>query len=332
MTDFPSVPVVDKPDRALFENDIKPLNRPFVLKNLVAHWPCVTAARNSPQALAEWLTTHDNGTPVTVSIAPPHENGLFSYKDAQGFTFINQTRPLGQIVERLLNHPGRESLYVQGVPLDDHLPDAVAELDMPLLDPAVRPRLWIGNSVTAQTHFDLSANIACHVAGEKLFTLFPPEQGVNLYPGPTDVTPAGVPVSQVRLDTPDFERFPRFREALATAQSARLEPGDALYIPALWWHHVRTDGPLNMLVNYWWTDGRADLPSPLLGLYLAGLSFKHLPPEQRAVWRQLLDYYVFESHGDPLASLPGLPSLFQAQASEQQMEAFKTYFRSMLKL
>ena len=33
---------------------------------------------------------------------------------------------------------------------------------------------------------------------------------------------------------------------------ADLEPGDAIYIPTLWWHHVRSHSPLNILLNYWW--------------------------------------------------------------------------------
>ena len=35
---------------------------------------------------------------------------------------------------------------------------------------------------------------------------------------------------------------------------ADLEPGDAIYIPALWWHAVQATGELNVLVNYWWNE------------------------------------------------------------------------------
>ncbi len=101
-----------------------------------------------------------------------------------------------------------DSVYVQAIQADQHLPDLIRHLPMPLLDEGVHPRLWIGNSVLTQTHFDESVNIACHVAGDKVFTLFPPEQVANLYPGPLDLTPAGVPVSMVDLDAQDFERFP----------------------------------------------------------------------------------------------------------------------------
>jgi oxalate decarboxylase/phosphoglucose isomerase-like protein (cupin superfamily) len=57
----------------------------------------------------------------------------------------------------------------------------------------------------------------------------------------------------VSFRDPDFTRFPRFREALKHAIVAELEPGDALYIPSLWWHHVESIGVLNAMVNYWWS-------------------------------------------------------------------------------
>ena len=109
---------------------------------------------------------------------------------------------------------------------------------MPLLRPAVAPRIWIGNRVKVQTHFDLLDNIACVVGGRRRFTLFPPEQVPNLYIGPLDFTPSGTPMSMVPLTNPDFARYPRFAEALPPRSRRELEPGDALYIPYGWWHHV----------------------------------------------------------------------------------------------
>ena len=53
---------------------------------------------------------------------------------------------------------------------------------------------------------------------------------------------------------PDFEAYPRFAEALETALTAELDPGDAVFIPTLWWHHVAALDPVNVLVNYWYQD------------------------------------------------------------------------------
>jgi hypothetical protein len=104
---------------------------------------------------------------------------------------------------------------------------------------------------------------------------------------------------------PDLAAFPHFAEAWIEARQATLEPGDAIYIPYLWWHGVESLDPLNVLVNYWWTEG---VPQGIGGAYdallHAMLSFRHLPPGQRDVWRTMLDYYVFERMGDPAAHLP----------------------------
>mgnify|MGYP000193751085 CR=1 FL=1 len=56
----------------------------------------------------------------------------------------------------------------------------------------------------------------------------------------------------VDIRQPDLEQFPNYAKAEAVAQQAILEPGDAIYIPALWWHGVESLEGLNVLVNYWW--------------------------------------------------------------------------------
>ncbi|GGZ44353.1 cupin-like domain-containing protein [Asticcacaulis endophyticus] len=332
MSDFKSVDVYENVTRDLFESSIIPAGKPAILKGLVAHWPCVRAANESSEALAGYLKHFDSRKPGLVSVCAPEQNGRFFYNEAlNGFNFRNFNETVSFAVDWLManrHKPVVESVYLQALGADIHFPGMISELDMPLLGDAVTPRVWLGNTLRTQTHFDLAANIACHVAGEKVFTLFPPDQLANLYPAPLDRTPAGVPISLVSFEEPDFERFPRFREALKTAVCAPLEPGDGLYIPELWWHHVQTTGPLNMLVNYWWNETRADLVSPYLPIYLAALSHKRLPPEQRKVWRDIYDYFIYEAYGDPL---PGLPAEFSTMFAEDLTQAQLNQYKLQLK-
>src|SRR5258706_53930 len=149
---------------------------------------------------------------------------------------------------------------------------------------------------------------ACVVAGRRRFTLFPPDQIANLYVGPLDYAPTGTPVSLVTVGDPDLARFPRFRQALAAAQVAELDPGDAIYIPTLWWHHVESLSKHNMLVNYWW-KGSPDAPSTadsaLDCLLHCLLNFNHAAPEHRQAWRALFGQFVFNATQDPVAHIPG---------------------------
>ena len=116
----------------------------------------------------------------------------------------------------------------------------------------------MGNRAVVGPHNDHPDNIACVIAGRRRFRLFPPEQFANLYIGPLELNPAGRPVSFVSVNAPDLARYPRYARALEASREAELEPGDAIYIPSMWWHSVESLEPFNLLVNYWW-----EAPAPM---------------------------------------------------------------------
>ena len=323
------VRVIEQIDRALFDTEIRFSGQPVILKGLAAHWPAVQAAQTSPKALGDYLRQYDTGVALKASVLPKEHEGRFFYNDdLTGLNYKTYGRPLSFIIDWCLStigQPQSESVYLQAMPVADFVPGMAPGLDMPLLDAGVRPRLWIGNTLRTQTHFDYTSNIAVHVAGEKVFTLFPPDQTANLYPGPLDRSPAGVPISMTSLESPDPKRYPQLDQARDHALTARLEPGDGLFIPPLWWHHVQTTGPLNMLVNYWWNDARPDLVDPMAALHIAGLAFRAMPDEQRKAWREMMDYFVFE--GDPTGHLPKhIRGAFNTDLAPQEMTQLKSLF------
>ena len=294
-------------DAAVFRGQILPRGKPAVLKGVVAHWPAVREAAKSPEAFCDYARRFDRGGFVLAFLGQPDINGRFWYRpDMRGFNFDRRHEPLDVFLDRalsLLGEPNPPALYAGAVPIPDCMPGFVRDNCFDLVPAGVVPRIWIGNRIVVATHQDSSENIACVVAGHRRFTLFPPEQLPNLYVGPLDSTPAGQPVSMVTLNDPDFARYPRFREALAAAQTAELEPGDAVFIPYLWWHHVESLGPLNVLVNYWWDDGRGWLGSPFEAMVHGILAIGDLPPERRDIWRQYFDHYVFRTGGNPAEHL-----------------------------
>jgi hypothetical protein len=154
-------------------------------------------------------------------------------------------------------------------------------------------KIWIGNRVVASCHYDAPNNIACCAVGGRRFTLLPPEQFRNLYPGPLDPAPGGQAVSLVDFHAPDLERFPRFREAQAAAMSVVLDPGVAVFIPSLWWHHVEGLDAFTVLVNYWWNSMPAYFPTPMHALYHAIWTNRDRPEREKKAWREVFEYYLF---------------------------------------
>lgn len=293
-----------------FRNEILPRAKPAVLKGVVRHWPAVHAGLRSPQAISDYLRRFDRGRLVEALTGDPSIRGRFFYRDdLRGFNFTRDSQALGTVLDRLrthLNDADPPAIAIQSAAVPDYLPGFDKDNPIGLLAETVVPRVWIGNAITVVAHFDPSENLACVVAGHRRFTLFPPEQLPNLYIGPFDFTPAGIPVSMVDMDAPDLARYPRFERAIAAAQVAELEPGDALYIPYFWWHHVQSLDRFNMLVNYWWTGVPAELGSPIDCFLHALVSLRDLPPAQRDAWRMAFDHYVFHTGGDPVAHLaPG---------------------------
>lgn len=282
--------------------------KPCVIRGLVSHWPLVAAAQRGDEEIVSYLTREPATRPVGAIAAPPSEKGRFFYNgNVTGFNFHFGRGRLEVFLSDLLRAREVEeppALAVQSEDIAELLPHVAVENQLDLL-PQVPPRIWIGNRIQVAPHYDLKENIACCVAGRRRFTIFPPDQTPNLYPGPLELTPAGAPVSMVDPAKPDLDRYPRFAEAWKHASSAVLEPGDALYIPYGWWHGVDSLEAVSILVNYWWTEGAHPLQgAPHDALLHALLALRHLPPEQRAVWRDRLDYYVFETSGDPAEHLP----------------------------
>lgn len=287
----------------VFESEV-----PLLLKGLVAGWPAVAACRPSLAAAASYLSGFWIEQPVTVYVGDAGIEGRFFYnEDFTGFNFKSGKAHLGQVLQKLDEEErsgSASAIYVGSTPVDRWLPGFRAQNDIKLPFPDALVSFWLGSRTRVSAHFDFPDNIACVVAGRRRFTLFPPDQVGNLYVGPLDRTPSGQAISVVDLSKPDLERYPRFAEALAAARVAEMEPGDALFVPSMWWHHVESLSPFNLMVNYWWCTSPPAMGAPTTALMHAILSLRDLPPRQRAAWRTLFDHYVFDADESVYAHIP----------------------------
>lgn len=107
---------------------------------------------------------------------------------------------------------------------------------------------WFGPQGTVSPlHQDPQQNFLAQAMGRKYIRLYSPQESEALYPHDTHLLHN---TSQVDVENPDLEKFPRFAEA--PFLSCVLSPGEVLFIPAKHWHYVRALD-LSFSVSFWWS-------------------------------------------------------------------------------
>lgn len=317
--------------RDSFHAEVRPAAEPVILRGLVANWPAVTAAQNG--GIADYLSARASDAPTPTILAPSSTGGRYFYNaDMSGFNFERRNIPVRRTLEKLTELDGATDpigIYAGATSTNNSVPGFAADNPMPVLGTDVEPLIWVGNSARIAPHFDTHENIACSVAGARTFVLFPADQVDNLYIGPLDRTMAGPPASLVDPRAVDAGRFPRFEQAVSAARVAVLQPGDAIYMPPLWWHYVESTGPLNVLVNYWWNDAGDD--DVMASLALVMLLLRERPVAERRAWATLFDHYVFgENAADVAAHIPEAARSILGTKTPARDAYMKRYLRGQL--
>ena len=280
---------------------------PFVVRGLAADWPLVKAGRVSGGEARAYLLSQRRDRPFTYSLGQAGAGERLFYDDAMAMNFRTLRGSLPEIFGAIDANEGladAPAIYLSSIDMHDYFTGLHEANNVELGERRPLASIWIGTATRIAAHNDVPDNLAVCAVGRRRFTLFPPDQFASLYLGPIDHTPAGRAVSMVDLKRPDFTAFPQFRDALSSAQGAELGPGDALFIPSLWWHHVEALDPFNVLVNYWWRDTQAFLGQPQDALNHAMLAIRDLPPAQKDYWRQMFDHYVFGNGDEVTAHIP----------------------------
>ena len=304
------------------------LHEPVVIRGLVTDWPLVRAGRRSAREARAHLLEHARDREFPVSLGESSADGRLFYDAAMQVNFRMGEVKLDRIFAGFDAAEGRDNVplvYLGSIDIEQFFNGlgTVNALDLGTRNPLAS--IWIGNATNIAAHNDFPDNLACCAVGRRRFTLFPPDQFANLYLGPIDNTPAGRPVSMVDWNAPNFAAHPRARDALAAVQVAELGPGDAVFIPSLWYHQVEALDAFNVLVNYWWRETPRFLGQPQNALNHAILTIRDLPEQERAVWRAMFEHYVFSGGADARAHIPeaaqGVLARFDI-ASAGRMRAF----------
>nr|WP_237709660.1 cupin-like domain-containing protein [Microbulbifer agarilyticus] len=333
MKKIPSVKMVD---RRRFQDEVVAGHTPVIFRGGVADWELVKLAKQSDELLIKYLNKRVIPGPVKIVEGSKESKGYFFYDDAMsGFNFRRIQTTFFDFSDKLLRTKRQEDapvLSLQSAYVDEYFSGVHEENTLELMGDTVRPRIWIGGKSIVATHYDDAENLACCVAGRRRFVLFPPEQVGNLYIGPIDNTPAGAPVSMVSLANPDFDRFPKFEQALRHAWVAELGPGDVIYIPALWWHHVESLEAVNVLVNYWQGGaiGGEVGPSALDAMLFGMIALKSRSGPVKEAWKALFDHYVFEQNGDVGEHIPNASKGLLGDIDEEQVKTVKAWLIKQL--
>ncbi len=239
---LPAVPIerVEAPDRRAFQRWYVARRRPVVVRGLVEGWP----------ARRRWSTGDlrqrfgDAQVPVL-----PVRCGVVQVDPRRGL--VTTPMALGALMDRLEADEASAYMMARLDQLPVGLRAEVGDFPYCRRAPWKLCKVWFSARGTRSSlHWDINDNLHAQIVGSKRFTLFAPEDSPNLYPGRLF---AGVPnASRVDLDAVDLQRFPRV--ARARPHVCELAPGETLFLPRGWWHHVATL-EASLTVNVWWATG-----------------------------------------------------------------------------
>lgn len=310
MLDLPEPLIVEKVTKTQFINDLQPLGKPFVMRGFADDWEIVKQIKqfeSNSSSTINYLQQHASNplqNVPTTRIPASEKSRMFYNPDMTAMNFGVADLPLHNCLDRMRGNTDEAQYAAQCVSIEKVFPHLLSKISNPLVEETLSPFIWFGNRVVVAPHFDETNNIAVVAAGTRRFTLFPPQQTKNLYVGPLDFTPAGQAISLVNILAPNLELHPQYSQAYRSSLSVELTPGDAIYIPTPWWHHVQSLSDFNILINYWWNQCDAGTAKPLAALLHAMQAFKSLPPAQRDGFKAMLDHFVFDDPYNAHAHIP----------------------------
>jgi len=254
MSDSPiPVPITNYTDPSQFLTTISPLRLPAVLRGCPLG-PCMSSW--TMESLAEKLSGVVR--PVHVTTEPDMS---FASKN-----FKYSSMDLGEMVRIAASGEGNEMYYLRAVSeenprtkpvsLEEDFPTISKDFDLPDLLPQEKMFSSVlrvsSGGVRVWTHYDVMDNIYCQVVGHKQAILWPPSEADKLYL-------VGDKSRVVDIENPDLKQFPLFQ--LARQYKAELQPGDILFIPALWFHNM-VARDFGVAVNVFWRELDVKLYDP----------------------------------------------------------------------
>jgi hypothetical protein len=246
------VPRAPRLGREEFEREFLAQGQPVVVEGGASGWPARTAW--APERLQERLA----GRKVRVASS---ERDVFGYDEARA-AYEHEELDIAEAVALITRaRPSGRSYYLMQQSIAREFPELAA--DLPALEylggARASPHLWFGTEGNlTPLHYDMANNLFAQLVGRKSFLLFEPGDAERLYPWPARSKHHNL--SEVDPERPDLERHPQFVQAQPWTCS--LEPGDLLFLPAFWWHQVRSL-EMGVSVSIWWAPRPEQFLAPM---------------------------------------------------------------------
>ncbi|KAF5282466.1 hypothetical protein FQA39_LY17581 [Lamprigera yunnana] len=229
-------PIIEQFNKAYYLPQI-----PVKLVECISHWP----------ASKKWLDLNyllkvagSRTVPIEIGSHYTDENWtqkLMSLRDFIKDHYLGEAKSIGYLAQH--------NLFDQISELRDdiRIPDYCALSRN--YDDSSEPDInaWFGPEGTVSPlHYDPKDNLLAQVYGTKQILLYSPMDSDKLYPHKDKLL---FNTAQVDPYAPEIEKFPKFSST--TAYKCLLKPGEMLYIPLKWWHHV-TALDKSFSVSFWW--------------------------------------------------------------------------------
>lgn len=221
--------------------------QPFLIEGVAKHWGACNKWTN------DYLIKYCGDSIVMVHFFK--QDFLEDYKNFayKGDFEVQHKMKYKEYINKINNSDDLLGCYLN-TDFEESFPGIVEDVNYPAYfksKPTVI--LWHGFvknkfSSTSTLHFDRIHNIFVQIRGRKRIILFPPFDYLSFYP-PLEEAQGRGHNSKVNPDNLDLELFPKFpwQERIEVV----LQPGEILYIPPFWWHHV-TAVDENISLSFWY--------------------------------------------------------------------------------
>jgi len=195
--------------------------RPLVIQDLASSWP----------ALKKWTPDFFKANHGSQQVKVYDEGFVIA-----GASYMSKAKSmsLADFIHAVITTSQDLRMFLYNI--SSEIPELVNDIVFPDLVDGLSKKfifMFFGckDSVT-QMHFDIDMSHVFHTSifGKKTITLFPFEQGKQLHRYPFTCR------SYVDVHQPDFEQYPGLKDA--QGYQVVLEPGETLYIPSGYWHHL----------------------------------------------------------------------------------------------